>query len=116
MIHSKIRVVAGIAAVVASLGTTPARADATDTCLDYAAHNDMMKAVPAANREKWCGCVVGKFAASDDEALSDVFDAQEAEEARGHAFIPSMLPPDLVPVGNRYTEVLGQCLAVLLGQ
>jgi hypothetical protein len=109
-------VVAGIVAIIPLLGSAPARADATQSCLDYAGQSDMIKAVPAQNRQKWCGCLVDKFDADEEDALSDVFDAVAAEEARGHAFNAGQLPGPLVPVGRKYTEVLNQCLMVLFGQ
>ncbi len=116
MVVLKPWIVAGIAAIVPLLGSAPARADAvTQACLGYASRSDMIKAVPAPNRQKWCACIIDKFDPEDDETLMDVFEAQEDSESKGHAFSPSSLPPSQVRVGNKYANTLNQCISVLLG-
>ena len=116
MVGLKPWIVAGIAAIVPLLGSKPARANAvTQECLVYSGRSEMMKAVPAANRQKWCACIISKFDPADDDALMDVFDEQDAAEVKGHAFSVGSLPPSLSQVGNKYFDVSGQCLSVLLG-
>lgn len=108
---------AGIATIALLTEPATAKADAwSNACHAYAANNEMMQRAPAQNRAKWCDCIGDEFDPADDDLLIEVLQAQQAEEARGHAMIPSMLPPPLDAVGARYTDALGKCLPALLGQ